>query len=268
MDDGAKDSVEDHEQTRVIRVERRPGLMRIVLDRAGNGNALDLRLARETLDALREAEADPTTHLLTLTGSDRFFCAGGDVRSMAGYPAAERPEFLRTLATAAHELALAMVRSRLIILAGVNGAAAGAGLGLVLNADWVLIREDASMVAAYARIGLTPDTGVSYLLPRTVGHQRAVELTLGGRRLTGPEAVEWGIANESVPPAEFAQRLSETEDRFLGGPTGAYGPTKRLLRRGVVAGYEAHLREETAAISELAGGTESVALVDEFTDRR
>ena len=260
--------MESDEQKPVIRVERRAGVVRVVLDRPSDGNALDLRLAREALAALRGAEADPTVHLLTLTGSGRLFCAGGDVKSMAGHPAAERPEFLRELASAARDLALALVRSRLLLIAGVNGTAAGAGLGLLLNSDWVLIREDASVLAAYAGMGLSPDTGVSYLLPRAVGHQRAVELTLGGRKLSGAEAVEWGIANEAVPPDEFAARLTETEDRFRRGAVGAYGPTKRLLRRGVGAGYAAHLREEITSISERSSAPESVALVDAFADRR
>ena len=91
---------------------------------------------------------------------------------------------------------------------------------------------------------------------------------MGGRRLSGIEAVEWGIANEAVPREGFAARLTETEDRLLRGAVGAYGPTKRLLRRDVTDGYEAHLREEIAAISELSGGPESVALVDGFADRR
>lgn len=260
--------MESDEQNPVIRVERRSGVVRVVLDRPCDGNALDLRLARETLAALHGAEADPTVHLLTITGSGRFFCAGGDVKGMAGHPAAGRPEFLRALASAARDLALAMVRSRLIVIAGVNGTAAGAGLGLVLNSDWVLVRDDAVVLAAYAGIGLSPDTGVSHLLPRAVGHQRAVELTVGGRRLRGTEAVAWGIANEAVPGDSFAVRLTETEDRLLRGAVGAYGPTKRLLRRDVTAGYEAHLREEIVAISELSGGPESVALVDGFAGRR
>lgn len=263
-----EDTVELDERSPAIRVERRPGVVRIVVDRPSDGNALDLRLAREMLDALREAEADPAVHLLTLTGVGRFFCAGGDVKSMAEYPAAERPEFLRELASAARDLALAMVCSRLLVIAGVNGVAAGAGLGLVLNSDWVLIRDDAAVLAAYAKIGLSPDTGVSYLLPRVVGHQRAVDLTLGGRKLSGAEAVEWGIANESVPSDEFAARLTEVEDRFLRGAVGAYGPTKRLLRRGGVADHEAHLEEEITGISERSGGDESVALVDGFAGRR
>ena len=250
-----------------VRVEHRAGVVRIVWDRAATGNAVDLDLARETLSALRRAEADPTVHVLTLTGSGRFFSAGGDVKGMAGRPATERPGFLRELASAARDLALAMVRSRLLIIAGVNGTAAGAGLGVILNSDWALIREDATVLAAYAAIGLTPDTGVSYLLPRAVGHQRSVELALGGRRLTGTEAVEWGIAAESVSAEEFAERLTEVEDRFVAGTAGSYGSTKRLLRRGVVAEYETHLAEEISVIAERSGTPESVALVDGFAGR-
>ncbi|WP_270241580.1 enoyl-CoA hydratase/isomerase family protein [Kocuria marina] len=250
-----------------IRVEQRTGVVRIVWDRAAAGNAVDLDLARETLSALRWAEADPTVHVLTLTGSGRFFSAGGDVKGMAGRPAAERPGFLRELASAARDLALAMVRSRLLIIAGVNGTAAGAGLGLILNSDWALIREDATVLAAYAAIGLSPDTGVSYLLPRAVGHQRSVELTLGDRRLTGAEAVEWGIAAESVAAEEFAERLTAVEDRFLAGAVGSYGPTKRLLRRGVIAEYETHLAEEISVIAGRSGTPESAALVEGFAGR-
>ncbi|WP_270264420.1 enoyl-CoA hydratase/isomerase family protein, partial [Kocuria marina] len=157
-----------------IRVEQRTGVVRIVWDRAAAGNAVDLDLARETLSALRRAEADPTVHVLTLTGSGRFFSAGGDVKGMAGRPAAERPGFLRELASAARDLALAMVRSRLLIIAGVNGTAAGAGLRLILNSDWALIREDATVLAAYAAIGLSPDTGVSYLGPSQMSMGRGL----------------------------------------------------------------------------------------------
>ncbi|MFB9075126.1 enoyl-CoA hydratase/isomerase family protein [Citricoccus parietis] len=223
-------------------------------------------MAREALTALRAAEADPNVYLLTLTGEGRFFCGGGDVRSMAAREPELRPEFLSTLAEAAHELALAMTQSRLLILAGVNGIVAGAGLGLMLNSDWVLVTEDAPLMAAYARIGLTPDTGVSYWLPRLVGHQRAVDLTLGGRRLTGSEAVDWGLANRSVPAAEFAQRLTETEDRFLHGARHALFPTKQLLR-SEHDGYEAHLKAESAKIAELSGHPDSIELVDRFAGK-
>jgi 2-(1,2-epoxy-1,2-dihydrophenyl)acetyl-CoA isomerase len=259
-------AVTEPEMTAAVRTEHRSGVVRLVLQRPAEGNALNLQMAREALTALRAAEADPDVHLLTLTGEGRFFCGGGDVRSMAARDPEQRPEFLSTLADAAHELALAMTRSRLLIVAGVNGVAAGAGLGLMLNSDWVLVAAEAPLMTAYASIGLTPDTGVSYWLPRLVGHQRAVDLTLGDRRLTGAQAVDWGLANRAVPAVEFSERLTETEDRFLSGARHALFPTKQLLRRDH-DGYETHLAAESAKIAELSGHPASIRLVDDFAGK-
>lgn len=251
-----------------VRIERRPGVVRVVLDRPADGNALTLDMAREVLNTLREAESDPDIHLLTLTGEGRFFCAGGDVTSMASYEPADRPAFLRELADAAHRVALAMMRSRLLIIAGVNGTAAGAGLGLVLNSDWVLASDQARMLAAYSAMGLSPDTGVAYLLPRAMGHQRATDLALNGRVLSGADAVDWGLANEVTGAASFSERLREIEDRFLGGAVQTYGPTKTLLRAATLNGYEEHLRNESASISKLSGHPDTVQRVDRFVGRK
>lgn len=255
------------EPVETIRTERRSGIVRIVFQRPVQRNALNVAMAREILAALRAAEEDPSVHVLTLTGEGRSFCAGGDVHSMAERLPEHRPEYLRELATAAHDLALAIVRSRLLVIAGVNGAAAGAGLGLLLVSDCVLVAENAPLVAAYSEIGLTPDTGVSFLLPRTVGHQRAVELTLNGRRLIGPEAVEWGLAGQSVPAADFAERLARVEDGFLQGAVHALGPTKALLRASLLPELENHLRAETESIAALSAHPDSVDLVHRFANR-
>ena len=251
-----------------VRIERRPGAVRLVLDRPADGNALTLEMAREVLAALHRAEADPNVHVFTLTGEGRFFCAGGDVTSMASHEPADRPAFLRSLADAAHDVALAMMRSRLLILAGVNGTAAGAGFGLVLNSDWVLVSDRSRMLAAYSTMGLSPDTGVAYLLPRTVGHQRAVDLALNGRVLSGADAVDWTIANEVTEAASFGQRLTEVEDRLLGGAVQTYGPTKTLLRAAALDGYEDHLRNESASIAELSGHPDTVQRVDRFVGNK
>lgn len=260
-------SLPPNENPPAIRTERRPGVVRIVPDRSGGGNALTERMAVEVLQALREAEADPTVHVLTLTGSGSFFCGGGDVADMASCPQDRRPAFIASLANAAHELAWALVTSRLLVIAGVNGSAAGAGLGLILNADWVLVAEEASLLAAYSNLGLSPDTGVSYLLPRLVGHQRAVDLTLGRRRLSGNEAVEWGLANASAPAQVFSAELAVAEDGFLQGAVQALAPTKQLLRAGTLEGYREHLRAEAESISMLSGHPDSVRRVDRFAGR-
>ena len=251
-----------------VRIERRPGVLRLILNRPADGNALTLEMAREVLATLRDAESDPDVHVFTLTGEGRFFCAGGDVASMASYEPADRPAFLRSLADAAHDVALAMVRSRLLILAGVNGTAAGAGFGLVLNSDWVLASDRSSMRAAYSSMGLSPDTGVAYLLPRAVGHQRAIDLALHGRVLSGADAVNWAIANEVTAAASFGQRLTEVEDRFLSGAVHTYGPTKKLLRATALDGYEEHLRNESTSIAELSGHPETVQRVNRFVGKK
>lgn len=250
-----------------VRVEARPGVRRVVLDRPDQGNALSLDLGREVLAIVREAEADASVHVLTLTGAGRLFCGGGDVRAMAAAAPEDRPGVIAELAAAASDLALALVRSRLVVLAGVNGTAAGAGLGLLLNADLALVREDARLLTAYGAAGLVPDTGVSWWLPRTVGPARAAQLALDGRQLTGTEAVEWGLAAEVAAGDRFEARLTELEDELAAGAVHTYGPTKALLRGPDLEGFEEHLRRESAAIAAASGHPEAVARVDAFARR-
>lgn len=247
-----------------VRVAARPGVVRLTLDRPDQGNALSLPMARALVAAIREAEADESVHVLTLTGAGRLFCGGGDVRAMGAAVPEGRPAVLRELADAAGEVALALVHSRLLVVAGVNGTAAGAGLGLVLNADLALVAEEARLLTAYAAMGLVPDTGVSWWLPRVVGPARAAELTHTGRRLTGAEAVAWGLAAAAVPGAGFADRLTALEDALAAGPVHTYGPAKALLRGPQIEGYAAHLERESAAIAEASGHPEAVRRVDAF----
>ena len=256
------------ETAQAVRIERRPGVVRLIMNRPADGNSFTLEMAGQALAALHDAESDPTVHVLTLTGEGRFFCAGGDVTSMGSFTPADRPAFLRSLAEAAHRVALAMMNSRLLIVAGVNGTAAGAGFGLVLNSDWVLASEESSLLAAYASMGLSPDTGVAYLLPSVVGHQRATDLALNGRVLSGADALDWGIANEVTAATSFAERLTEIEDRFLSGAVQSYGPTKALLRAATLRGYEEHLDRESASISELSGHPDTVVRVDRFVGKK
>ncbi|WP_260855960.1 enoyl-CoA hydratase/isomerase family protein [Micrococcus luteus] len=187
-----------HDDAPAVLVETRPGVVRLTLNRPAKGNALGLTMAREVLAAIAAAEADESVHVLTLTGAGRIFCGGGNVQAMAAAPAGpERRAMIQELGEAAGEVAVALTGSRLLVLAGVNGTAAGAGLGLMLGGDVVLVREDAQLVTAFSALGMTPDTGVSYWLPRVLGPVRATQLLLGGRRLNGTEAVAWGLATVS-----------------------------------------------------------------------
>lgn len=161
------------------------GIAALRLDRPRVANAIDLALARELQAAVRGIIDDADVRVVVILGSGRHFCAGGDVRAMASEPVGWAAE----VATAVHAATLDLHRSDKVVVAGVRGAVAGGGLGLALVADLVVATPSACFVAAWNDIGLTPDAGVSWLLPRKVGGGRASAMILGDRRVKGSEAL-------------------------------------------------------------------------------
>jgi 2-(1,2-epoxy-1,2-dihydrophenyl)acetyl-CoA isomerase len=248
-----------------IKAERHGALMWITLDRPSEANALSIPLAKEFAAALGLAESDPSCHVLILQGSGRYFCAGGDVAGMADSD--NKSEYLLDLAGAMHEVILAMARSRLVIIAAVHGPAAGAGLGLVLNADFVVASPDASFLSAYAGVGLTPDCGVSYLLPQIVGPRRAAQMCLGGRVVEARDGAEWGLASELVETAQLRGRAQELGESLAGGATQTLGPTKRLLSSRRLSAYADHLEDELRTISALGQDPDTIRRITAFAER-
>lgn len=249
-----------------VTVERDGRMVWLTLNRPDQANALTLPLAQEFCAAIALAEADPDCHVLILQGAGRFFCAGGDVAGMAG--ADDPATFLRTLAERMHDGLLALARSRLVTIAVVHGPAAGAGLGLVLNADFVLASPLASFLTAYAGVGLTPDCGVSYLLPQMIGPRRAMEMAVGGRVVTADEALNWGLVTEVVPDAELHNRARSVGAQISGGAAQVLGPTKRLLTAARLAAYANHLADEAETISTMIADPGTRDLLIRFAERR
>ncbi len=249
-----------------ITVERDGGVMWLTLNRPDQANALTLPLAQEFCAAIAQAEADPDCHVLILQGAGRFFCAGGDVAGMASSD--DPATFLHTLAEQMHDGLLALARSRLVTIAAVHGPAAGAGLGLVLNADFVLASPSASFLTAYAGVGLTPDCGVSYLLPQMIGPRRAMEMAVGGRVVTAVEALNWGLVTEVVPQAELRIRARRLGARIAGGAAHVLGPTKRLLTAARLTAYADHLADEAETISTMITAPGTHDLLVRFAERR
>lgn len=239
------------------------GVARILLDRPADANALDFAMAHSLLAALRAAEQKPDVHVLTVTGAAHFFCGGGDVKAMAA--ASDKPAFLQELVDAAHELMLAMAQSRLFLIAAVNGPAAGAGLGLVLNSDYVVASGQARFLAAYSTLGLTPDSGVSYLLPRAIGHQRAMELLLVGRKLSAREAAAWGLVNEVVAPDDLQSRVDALSETLAARSSHAWEATKGLVNRELIDEYRAHLAAESSQISRMVARRDSQERIARFS---
>ena len=249
-----------------ILLERDGSSMWLTLNRPADANAISMALAEEFCTAVEQAEADPSCHVLILQGSGKYFCAGGDIAMMAAAP--DPGEFLGALAQKMHEGLLALANSRLITIAVVHGFAAGAGLGLVLNADIVLASENAGFVSAYGAVGLTPDCGVSYLLPQLVGQRRATEISLLGRSVTAAEGLAWGLVSEVLPSDELANRARELTGQLNASATQMLGPTKLLLNSVKNAGYAQHLAQEAETIATMISHPDTEKRIAAFVARR
>ncbi|MFJ8819562.1 enoyl-CoA hydratase/isomerase family protein [Amycolatopsis thermoflava] len=247
-----------------VRWELSGGVGRITLDRPDVSNAVDLPTAQALAKAVTAAEADDVRVVL-LTGAGARFCAGGDVRS---FLAAEKPStYLHELAT---ELEAALRRLSELpkpVVAEVQGAVAGAGLAFVLNADVVVAARSTKFRMAYSGIGLTPDCGVSYLLPRAIGTQRALELALTGRTLTAEEACGWGLVTEVVDDDALDDRAAELARTLAEGPAAAFGQAKRLIRSSFDVSRENSAADEAGTIAAAVAGSEAQRLIRRFTQR-
>ncbi len=222
------------------------GVARILLSRPGVSNALDLTTARALASAVDSASRDDNVRAVLVTGSGARFCAGGDLASMVASD--DVAAYLIDLAGTLDGALRALTAMEKPVVCAVQGAVAGAGLALMLSCDVVVAASATRFVMAYPDVGLTPDCGVSWLLPRAVGEQRALELALTGRVLTGPEAHSWGLVAEIVEEGADARALSLAE-RMAAGPSYALGQARRLLRASWDSDRAAAGAEETRTIA-------------------
>jgi 2-(1,2-epoxy-1,2-dihydrophenyl)acetyl-CoA isomerase len=241
------------------------GVASITLNRPALGNAMSVELMEALLRALRDAEADPDCHVVVLRGAGRVFCGGGDLNDLAR--AGDDAELQHRMVTALQDGMFAFAASRLVVIAAVGGAAAGAGLGLVLNCDIVLCSTRASFHGAYGAIGLTPDAGVSYLLPGAIGSKRAATMVLTGVPASAADARAWGLVAEVLEPEALDTRADELASRLAAGPTQVLGATKKLLGAPGLAGYRAHLDEEATAITGYATHPDTAARIRALIDK-
>jgi 2-(1,2-epoxy-1,2-dihydrophenyl)acetyl-CoA isomerase len=245
-----------------VTVEVAAGVARVMFNRPERANAFDLPMAHAFGAALDRA-AEDDVRVVLLTGSGRRFCAGGDVSS---FLAGEDPgAYLLKLATVleAHVRRLSTLPKP--VVAAVQGAAAGAGLAFVLSADIVISAPGAKFSMAYANIGLTPDCGVSYLLPRVVGLRRALALTLMQRTLVAQEAEDWGLVSAlAEDPIAAAAELAAS---IATAPAVALGHARKLLRAAYDLPREQHALEEAGTIAASVQTPEAVALIQAFTSR-
>ncbi|MEP6844157.1 MAG: enoyl-CoA hydratase/isomerase family protein [Pseudolysinimonas sp.] len=241
------------------------GVASLTLNRPSHGNAMSLEVMESLLQALHDAESDSSCHVVVLRGAGRVFCGGGDLNDLSR--AGSDPELKQRMVTALQDAMFALSASRLIVIAAVGGAAAGAGLGLVLNTDIVLASTKASFHGAYGAIGLTPDAGVSYLLPAAIGTQRAAAMVLTGTPVSAADAHAWGLVAELVEPDALDARADQLAATLVGGPTQVLGATKRLLGAPALAGYRAHLDDEAESITSYAAHPDTRRRIQALIDK-
>jgi 2-(1,2-epoxy-1,2-dihydrophenyl)acetyl-CoA isomerase len=239
------------------------GVATIRLNRPERGNALNLSTARGLRAAVGDLSAETYLAAVVLAADGRLFCAGGDVREMAA--AADRRAYLHELAGTVHEALVALRELPVPVIAAVQGTAAGAGLGLILAADIAIASDQARFVAAYGDVGLSPDCGVTALLPAAIGSRRASLFTLTDLTLDAPTAVGWGLITACCPPDDLDVEVSDVVARLTARPAAARGATALLLRHGLEHGYPEQLDAEADSIAELAATPPAGALIDAFT---
>ncbi|WP_020143522.1 enoyl-CoA hydratase/isomerase family protein [Terracoccus sp. 273MFTsu3.1] len=238
------------------------GVATIRLARPDAGNAVDLPTAIALRDAVRAVGALEQVRVVVLRADGRLFCAGGDVRAMAA--ALERRAFVADLAGVLHETLTALRALPVPVVAVIQGAAAGAGVGLVLASDIVLAADHATFVAAYPSVGLSPDCGVSALLPGAVGARRAALFLLTGTPVDAATALDWGLVTEVCPAPDLDARAGEVVAAIAALPREAVGEAARLLRLAGERPYAVQLADEAATIARLAGGAEAGTLLESF----
>jgi len=243
------------------------GVRRITLNRPERLNAVNPRLADELPRAIEDAACDDAVRVVVITGAGRGFCAGLDLSEPPKLPDGDLRARLDPLAWVGRWV-LAALQCEKPLIAAVNGAAAGAGFGLALAADIRLMAKGARVSAGYVRRGLSPDAGVSYVLPRLIGLSRANDIVLSGRDVDSDEALRIGLVVAVIDDDVFAEEVTRYAERLAAGPPIAFALTKRLLTSTFDASLEEQLARELVAIKTCFASQDVAEALRAFTDKR
>ncbi len=250
-------------------LERAGTVATLTLNRPAALNALDTSLMDALIDATAEVAADDTLHVVVIRGAGHHFMAGGDLKTFSAElakPAAERG--FRTMLERLHSAIEALHRMPHPVVGRVHGAVAGFGLSLMNACDLVVAAEDTYFASAYRNIGLTPDGGGSYALPRLVGTRRAMEILLLGERFDAKQALAWGLVNRVVPEAELDATVAGIVAALADGPVLALRNAKRLVRESLGRTLSEQLDAEATSFAACAGNADFAEGLAAFFEKR
>ena len=238
----------------------------ITFNRPDHGNSMDLAVMRDLMHASIVCDESPEIRAVIVTGSGRFFSAGGDLASFgAGVDAAS---LIKEMTVYFHAAVSRFSRMSSPIIASINGMAAGAGFSLAAACDIGIAAESARFASQYTAASLSPDGSSTYFIPRLIGMKRAMELMISNRRLTAAEALEWGLITDVVPDADLDSTVRDLAQQLAGGATLAYGAVKRLLHASFAATLETQMEMESREIADLTRTRDGQEGVRAFLEKR
>ena len=244
--------------------ERQGAIATLRFNRPAALNAVDVPMAQAFLAAVEAIAADPGVRAVVLRGNGKGFMAGGDLATLRADPVQGARDLLGPL----HAGLALLAQIDAPVIAQVHGVAAGAGLSMLLQADYVLMAEGTRLNLAYINLGTSCDVGASWALPRMVGMRQALEIALLGDAFTAEDALRLGLVNRVVPAAELDAATATLAERLAAGPTMAYGAMKRLMRQSLERSLPEQLAAEQQAFAQCAATADFREGIEAFYARR
>lgn len=244
------------------------GIATLTLNRPDKLNSFTQAMHEEVRDAIAKVNADSAVRVFVLTGAGRGFCAGQDLSDRAVEPGSKGVDLGESVEKNYAPLVLALKALPMPVICAVNGVAAGAGANLALACDIVIAGKSASFVEVFCKLGLIPDTGGTFFLPRLIGSARAMGLAMLGEKLTAEKAEDWGLIWKCVDDAELAQETRKLAEHFSTAPTKGLAYTKQALALSGANTLPQQLALEARMMSDLGNSDDYREGVAAFMEKR
>lgn len=244
------------------------GAARLTLNRPDRLNSFTVQMHEEIRAALDHVESDNTVRTLLITGTGRGFCAGQDLSDRAVSPGGGAVDLGESVEKRYNPLIRRLTSLPMPVVCAVNGVAAGAGASLAFASDIVIAAKSAKFIMSFANIGLVPDSGSSWALPRLAGQARALGLALTGEPLAAEKAAEWGLIWKCVDDEDLAAEAGALVAKFAAAPTRGLAETKKLIRTAFTRPLNEQLDHERDQMRELGRSDDYREGVDAFLNKR
>ena len=251
-----------------ILFQTKDGIARLTLNRPERLNSFSVQMHEEVRDVLSRIERDKSVRVLVLTGAGRGFCAGQDLSDAAVLAGGDSADLGLAIEKYYGPLVLRLHALKIPVVCAVNGVAAGAGANLALACDIVIAKKSASFIQSFCKLGLLPDTGGTYALPRLIGTARAMGLALLGDKLSAEQAEKWGMIWRCIDDVDFDGVIEETAQQLASAATQALARTKEAILSSGLRTLDQQLDYERHAMCDLGRTSDFKEGVAAFLEKR